>query len=266
MKKIIFSDIDGCMINDAQPDFVTIHAELERLKRVNIDIILTTAKTAHEIIALNQSLVLPGPFIVENGGGLLLMSGHRGLFPEKLCIEIDQYTLVKWGDTKPNILKLQQLFPEMLFLTQMDRYQFADYCDLSLDAAMRAQQRYFTEPLYIKNLLPDALKNLKKQLRHHHFSYMQSNRFLHIQCSKNIHKGAAVKRVIATMYPHKATITFAIGDSFNDFSMLNCCDHAFILDKKMPPRLAYSSWHTVAEKGFLGWKNALQSIISLRIR
>lgn len=257
MQKILFSDVDGCIINEMNPDFSRIQSVISQLNDAGIVLILATAKTAHEIISLNHHLNLPGPFIIENGGGILFRHPLATIYPSHDVICIDDYYLLKSGNIKPDLALLKTLSPISSLLTQMNR--LPPDINLSAENEKLSKIRFFTEPIYIKNLSIFELMRLKNQLRKHNIFYDASDSFLQTYTSRNNNKGAALKFVLSTIYADIKFTTFAIGDSYNDFSMLNHCDHAYyILNKtlKSPP----PQWHLMSEKGFSGWKKSIEAI------
>lgn len=261
MKKILFSDIDGCIINEPRPHFNQINAELSRLVQTGFNIVLSTAKTAHEMIVLNQHLDLPGPFIIENGGGILFNDSKACSFPDKDMIKIGPYALLKLGKEKPSPLFLTSFSPSDSLLTQMSEPQLLACSNLSAEGIPSAKMRFFTEPILIKNLSSDQIKQLKKQLRKNQFYFVQTKNWLHVCSAKNNHKGAAVQFYIASMHANEQCVTYAIGDSINDFSMLNGCDNSFYI-LNYPLKHRFMNWHFITEKGFLGWRTALHQIVS----
>ncbi|NCT56452.1 MAG: HAD hydrolase family protein [Legionella sp.] len=259
MQRILFSDVDGCIINELNPNFSLIQSIINQLDDAGIVLILATAKTAHEIISLNHHLNLPGPFIIENGGGILFRHPLATLYPSHDVICMDDYYLLKSGNIKPDLALLKTFSPISSILTQM--IQLPHDINLSAENEKLSKIRFFTEPIYIKNLSKFELKRLKKQLHKHNIYYDSSDSFLQTYTSRNNNKGAALKFILSTIYADIKFTTFAIGDSFNDFSMLNRCDHAYyILNKTL--KSPSPQWNLISEKGFSGWKKSIEAITS----
>ena len=241
------------MLVDSKPDFNQINKLIQQLHQADFKLILATAKTAHELIALNAQLNLPGPFIVENGGGILFRQEHGVAIPKHATINIGSYRLLKRCGSKPDITQLQALCDPALLVTYMSDITFARITGLSLIQAALAKIRYFTELIYIKELAPSQLKSLKNALRHANIYFTQTTRFLHTCTTKYHHKGAAVNYIMSTMYNGISCQTFAIGNDVNDYSMLKTCDHAFYISPHPSKQV---------EKYYLNWPLAIEAILN----
>lgn len=261
MHKFIFSDIDGCIINNSEPDFALINETLQNAINNDFIIVLTTAKTTHELIRLNKILNLPGPFIIENGAGILFKNNSLENSGAGEIIQIEDYKLLKLINHKPDINILKSICDKGSILTQMNNIEVTKITGLSDSNAILAKTRYFTEPIYIENLDKIKLKLLKSKLRKHKFYFIQTKRFLHVCTNKKNHKGYAIKFLIEKIYHYKNRETYAIGDSVNDFSMLNFCDTSFYITDDINLRAYPDHWQIMAYTNFLGWQKAINIII-----
>lgn len=261
-KKILFSDIDGCIVIQNQPinqhGFQTAVAHLSSHE---FDLILSSAKTAHEIILLNQKLNLAGPFIVENGAGLLFKKQPPKTFllSNEIFITSDYY-LIPLEQESINIQFLDKYHLQERLITQMSIKSISNKLNLSSEESECAKKRFFSEALYIKDLHPEKIKEIKKIIQEQGYPILQTHSFLHIQSSIHHHKGAAIHYLLQTLYGDKKTQTYAIGDSFNDFSMLNTCNHAYFILNEYIPNIP-PSWRIIKEKNFQGWQKAIEHIL-----
>jgi len=73
-KYLIFSDLDGTLLNHDDYSFAPAKEALKFLKSNSISLILATSKTFHEVIELHKELEIRAPFIVENGAGIFIPS------------------------------------------------------------------------------------------------------------------------------------------------------------------------------------------------
>lgn len=241
------------MLVDSKPDFNQINKLIQQLHQADFQLILATAKTAHELIALNEQLNLPGPFIVENGGGILFRQDNGGALSEQATITIGSYRLLTRCGSKPDLTQFEALCDPALLATSMSDTSFAQITGLSLTQAALAKIRYFSELIYIKELAPLQLKSLKKALHHANIHFIQTTRFLHTCTTKYHHKGAAVKFIMSTIYNGISCQTFAIGNDVNDYSMLKTCDHAFYISPHLSKQV---------EKYYLNWPLAIEAILN----
>ena len=165
MINIIFSDVDGCLIGKGPTCFAKITEKIKRASESFL-VILTTGKTAHEIIQLNHYLHLPGPFIVENGHGLLFKCPFPSISPSYKWNPIGDYSLFSLGEIKPDLSVIKSISPPNApLLTEMEDDYIASLTGMSVEDAYFAKQRFFTEPIFIKHLSPNVLKIFKKQLK-----------------------------------------------------------------------------------------------------
>ena len=253
MLNIIFSDVDGCIIGQGVTAFNQINEAINRLSSSFL-LILTTGKTAHEIIQLNHSLKLRGPFIIENGHGILF----------KNPLSSTEYTLLPLGEIKPNKLILNTIAPSHSLLTEMDDDYLASLTGISVEDVYLAKQRYFTEPIFIKHLSESDLKKLKKQLIHRKLYYIQTSRFLHVttQC---LNKGRAIQYLLKVFFSKQEKTTYAIGDSLNDFSMFARCDHNYYIENQQINNIP-KQCNIIIEKELTGWLRSLSKIVSHALR
>mgnify|MGYP002626636661 CR=1 FL=1 len=69
---LIFTDVDGCLLNKADYRYDAALPALERLRRLQVPLILCSSKTAAELSELHRELDLgEAPFIPENGGAIV---------------------------------------------------------------------------------------------------------------------------------------------------------------------------------------------------
>src|ERR687896_1932995 len=88
--KVVFTDIDGTLVDINTAEYGKKTNELIRImKEKNIPLILTSAKTRLEQNKIREDLGLTDPFIVENGGAIVIPKGY---FPYSYLEDI-QYPL-----------------------------------------------------------------------------------------------------------------------------------------------------------------------------
>jgi mannosyl-3-phosphoglycerate phosphatase len=79
-RKVVFTDIDGTLVDINTAEYGKETNKLIRLiKEKNIPLILTSAKTRLEQNKIREDLGLSDPFIVENGGAIVIPKGY---FPD----------------------------------------------------------------------------------------------------------------------------------------------------------------------------------------
>jgi len=78
MRWVLFSDLDGSLLNYDDYSFAEARPALEKIKRFGIPLVLTTSKTRKEVEAILAEMNLLEPFIVENGAALFFPARYRG--------------------------------------------------------------------------------------------------------------------------------------------------------------------------------------------
>ena len=71
-KIIIFTDLDGTLLDHTTYSFEAAIPMLALIKRHNIPLIIVTSKTKDEVLRIQKHLDLRAPFIVENGAGIFI--------------------------------------------------------------------------------------------------------------------------------------------------------------------------------------------------
>ncbi|HEV2876255.1 MAG TPA: HAD hydrolase family protein, partial [Nitrososphaeraceae archaeon] len=95
--KVVFTDIDGTLVDINTAEYGKETDKLIRLiKERNIPLILTSAKTRLEQNKIREDLGLSDPFIVENGGAIVIPKGY---FPDYALRDI-KYPFRETQETK----------------------------------------------------------------------------------------------------------------------------------------------------------------------
>jgi len=77
---IVFSDLDGTLLDHETYQFDAAQPALDLLKQHGIPLILNSSKTRAEITAIRDQLQNTAPFIIENGAAVIIPPGWFG-FP-----------------------------------------------------------------------------------------------------------------------------------------------------------------------------------------
>src|SRR5919109_4949333 len=98
-KVVVFTDIDGTLIDINTGEYGKNTSELIcTLKENNIPVVLASAKTWVEQNKIREDLGLTDPFIVENGGAIVIPKGY---FPDNALKNIE-YPLREIEETVKN--------------------------------------------------------------------------------------------------------------------------------------------------------------------
>jgi len=225
MKIIIFTDLDGTLLNHHDYAFSDAAPALERIKQHRIPLVIVTSKTRREVEPLREALSIDDPFIVENGGGIFFPAGYLGLYI-KNALKTEGYDLLRLGLPYVQVRRVFEKWRRELDAKgfgDMAANEIATLTGLSEEQAMRAKDREFTEPFTL-GLGQDsnALAALAEQAG---MAVTKGGRFYHL-IGKDQDKGRAVCMVRDIFQQHTGAkiITVGLGDSENDRSFLEQVD------------------------------------------
>ncbi len=147
---IIFTDLDGSLLNHDDYSYVEALPALTRIKAAGIPLIITTSKTRREVTPLRQEIGITAPFIVENGGGVFFPRSDD--FDISGSYEKDGYVVMELGMSYEKIRaafrNINERFPAR-GLGDMSLMEITDRTGLSLAGAVAAKDREFTEPFVL---------------------------------------------------------------------------------------------------------------------
>lgn len=257
-KVIIFSDLDGTLLDHENYSYAAATPALETLKALDIPLILASSKTAAEISALRTDMGFDSCYaIVENGCGIL----PPGNFETDQIDQSEYNKIISYLDQAPSELRtLYKGFndwgvPEIVRIT-----------GLSEQAAVKSAKRQFSEPgLWSGNdrQKEDFLAYLKDKGIH----ARQGGRFMTLSFGAT--KGQRIKEIVEKYTSATSTpISLSLGDAPNDIEMLENTNFGVIIanDHGTPmPKLDQEDTGRIArtiKPGPEGWNEAVLQFIS----
>jgi mannosyl-3-phosphoglycerate phosphatase len=230
---IIFSDLDGTLLDYDTYSFRPARQALELIKSYQIPLILVSSKTRFELIDYQKRLkLLSLPFVVENGSAVFTAKNYFTLSAKKeIRKEHDCYVLGK---------PYQQIVKILHEISQEHGYNIRGFHNAGEDevrdktnlpgVAMRqALKREFSVPLFFDD---EAEKILHEEVKRYDLRILFGGRFMHLLGDTD--KGKAVDLIKKGFAKRSSNITFksvAIGDSLNDFAMLKVADVAILVKR-----------------------------------
>lgn len=267
-KLVVFSDLDGTLLDHHTYSFEPALATLKQLAELNIAVIPTTSKTRAEVAQLREDLTLDTPFIVENGAAVYIPIDFLPNQPKDTDI-VHGYYRKAFTEPRQHWLDLlskhnAQFVDCFIGFSQMNDEQISLATGLSTQDAHLANQREFSEPL--KWLAGESKKAaFSQQLKAAGANVLQGGRFVHIsgKCNKGIALQWLRKEMSEQLKQNYKSV--ALGDSYNDNDMLETADIAVQIktDKHSFPKLFRTD--SVIQSTLLGpkgWSECLQQILT----
>ena len=219
LSTLIFSDLDGSILDRDTFNFDKIKLFLNNLISRNILIIPNSSKTKEEIISFNKELGEDLPYIVENGAAIYDLNLVNSNFPEKIVLSRENKEILEIFHAKvPKNLK-----SKLNFLDQMDDKTKAKILGLPKGKIKFAMNRQYTIPFLFKGNQNEK-DEIFKVVRKIGLSFQEGGRVINL-CDK-VNKASAMRKVVKMfdkVIKNKLT-TIAVGDNFNDLEMLKNSD------------------------------------------
>lgn len=231
-KILIFTDLDGTLLDDQTYDFKPALTALKLIRSSKIPLILVSSKTRAEIELYRKGLSLEDPFIAENGGATYFPAAFP--LPDEYSYEIvDEYREVLIG-TPLTLLyeKISELKEQFRFrcFSELTIEEIAAETGLTHEQARLAARREFDEPIVLEKG-SDEEELVYKRAHELGLDCVHGGRFLHLFCGGD--KGKAVE-VILNVYRQQGypVISIGLGDSPNDAPMLWAVDKAVVMQTR----------------------------------
>lgn len=266
-KLLIFTDLDGCLLDHNDYSFEPAAALLQKLNTLHIPVIPATSKTESEVLHLRKIINNTGPFIIENGAAVYIPMDY---FPEKPddVDEVDEFWVKTFTEPREH-------WTSLIARTGFGRDKFQTFSESSVsdivkltglthDAAVRASHRGYGEPVAWHGS-PEEKQQFVTELQRLGANVMQGGRFLHV--SGNCDKGLALSW-LADQYKkalHAPILSIAIGDSQNDVSMLELANIAVLIPSPAHALLRLDKpqhFYNASHFGPDGWAESVSMILN----
>lgn len=252
---VIFTDLDGTLLNHHNYDYDGICPLLAKLKELEIPVILNSSKTLDELARWQELLHLEPPVIAENGGVVLLPS-HTGT-PQKVLIG------------KP----YDEIRSYLKHLRKSHGWEFEGFGDWTVAEVMNhtglkateaalAKEREVTEPIIWQDS-DEALAEFVQALEQEDLIVQKGGRFFHVMGKHD--KADAMQFLVNKEYFSCGSMCkiVALGDSGNDLSMLNYADVPVVLPAASGEALQVKGAIYADKAAPIGWVKAVESIVGL---
>jgi mannosyl-3-phosphoglycerate phosphatase len=268
---IIFTDLDGTLLDHDTYEWKEAEPALDRCKKLGVPIILVSSKTRAEMEVLRREIALSDPFISENGGGIFF-SNVTFQDPPPNAVPVsspDGLWKLSLGLPYNHLIKALQEIREELGLnlkgfSDMRVEEISHLTGLAPEAARMAARREFDEPFIITGEQPGDENALAEAAERRGLSVTSGGKFYHLQGDH--HKGQSMEMIISWYEQYHGEVSsIALGDSPNDFSMLERADYPVLvrsrrdfplLKEKIP------SLNVSRETGPTGWNSMVLAILN----
>ncbi|MGD8282109.1 MAG: HAD-IIB family hydrolase [Gemmatimonadota bacterium] len=264
MRLVIFTDLDGTLLDHDTYDWRPAAPMIARLRDQGSPLVFVTSKTRAEVAVLRAEMGVDEPFIVENGAAAFFPERYGRLdLPE--AVPIGAFRALVFGrpytEARDFAASVRGRFGLEGF-GDMSVEEIAEVTGLPLEAAKRAKQREFTEPFRLED--DRELDRLAAAARDHGFRITTGGRLHHLMGSDQ-DKGIAVRAVrdaFGRALGARPT-TVGLGDGPNDVPMLDAVDEAVLVPApgRPLPEVRNDHVHVAPAPGPEGWAAALSKIL-----
>jgi mannosyl-3-phosphoglycerate phosphatase len=267
---VIFTDLDGTLLDYHTYSFTAALSALELIKEKNIPLIICSSKTRAEIEQWKKRIDNPHPFVSENGGGIFIP--HAYFSADNLqsvwsrIESVNGYTVLVLGTSytilRETLEEVRRDGFEVKGFSDMDAAEAAQITELSPEEAALAKKRDFDEP-FVFSGGGARLEALVAAIEAKGLRCIAGGRLLHLTGDND--KGKAVD-LLTQLYRKKfgEITTVALGDSPNDFPMLEHVDYPILVRNhrgEHDPRLTLPNLIKADGIGPEGWAQAVINFI-----
>lgn len=248
---VFFTDLDGTLLDHDTYSWEPARPALQRAQEAGHAVVICTSKARAEVAELREAMDLHHPYIVENGGAIILPPRYFGpSSPEKL----------EFGARYPVLVDALRRAAEasgaaVRGFSQMTVEEVSRRTGLPLEVARLSSQREYDEPFVVESGDPAALGAAIEVLG---FSWTRGGRFFHI--IRGCDKAKAVIELLHLYNQHRpVTRTVGLGDGLNDAGFLRAVDSAWLIPSKQTAELQQlvPNAKVAPASGPAGWAQAV---------
>jgi mannosyl-3-phosphoglycerate phosphatase len=269
-QKIVFTDIDGTLIDMYTGKFKGTDRLIKILIKNRVPVVLCSAKTRSEQEYIRANLGLSDPFIIENGGAVVIPDGYFDDQELNMYTMKDGYHLIEIGgrssEIKEKLSRIRKEFKiEFKGASDLTLNELSKKLNMSLPFARRMSRREYGET--ILEIDHQDLNRFIKICKENGLKVIHGGRYIDITLGND--KGKATQVLIDLFkkkYLPRDAIFIGFGDSENDLPMLRLMDRPVLVQR------TDGSWYESKMKnvikstgiGPVGWKNSFNLITDYR--
>jgi len=265
VRKVVFTDLDGTLL-----DWLTYSCDqaleaVRLLQRKRIPIIFCSSKTRAEQEAYREELKIEDPFIVENGGAIFIPPDYFP-FPFNHHRATEDYLVIELGISHQEVRELlkrveSEVGCHIKGLEDMSPEEIARDTGLNLKFAALAKQREYDEAFKIENT-PEKIMSALDKIEEAGLTYTLGRKYYGAAGGND--KGKATGILIELFRRKLGQIeSIGIGDSQNDISMLQAVDTPVLVQRPDNHWEEVNLGHICKVEGVgpQGWSRAIHELI-----
>jgi len=269
---VIFTDLDGTLLDSVAYSFAAAQEALTELRTHAIPLIVVSSKTRAEIEPIRDRLQNDHPFIVENGGAVVIPTDY---FPFPLADSVlrDGCDVVELGTPYHRLRAALKdihgvIGSELRGYGDMSVEEIVTRTGLSREEAELSKQREYDEP-FVLGCPGIPEDNLAAAVKAQGLQYTKGDRFFHLMGPHD--KGRAVRYLIdcycrqADCEPDRLR-SVGIGNSLNDLPMLEAVTHPILVqraDGSYEPGIELPRLTRAPGPGPIGWNRSVLSLLQV---
>ncbi|MDR4508304.1 MAG: HAD-IIB family hydrolase [Candidatus Brocadiaceae bacterium] len=267
MKYIIFTDLDGTLLDHETYSFEKALAALSLVNEKKIPLVICTSKTQSEIEVYREKLGNNDPFISENGGAVIIPKNY---FKTIIAKNSDRYIMIELGTPYAAIIATLSEIKKHSNATirgfsDMTPEEVSAMTGIDIASAKLSKKRFYSEPIIIEGNA-ETITDVKKRILASGMNFAEGGRFYHV-LSTNTDKGKAVT-ILKNIYKENSNDsikTIGLGDSLNDLPMLSVVDIPVLVKKtsgNFDTKIKLSNLVYANGIGPDGWNRVLLEILN----
>lgn len=275
MKYIIFTDMDGTLIDHDTYSYDAAKPALDALKKQDIPLIFCTSKTRAELEVYVKELDISHPFISENGGAIFIPHDY---FDVEFTIssKVSNYDVIELGTDYSTLRKtLEDIRAsvdfEIIGFGDLDDVGVSKDTGLDIESARLAKMREYDEAFRLgeDEDTPKAANQLIELIKSYGLSHTRGGRYWHIIGDNDKGKAVTILSEIYRRQFENDTVkvkTIGLGDSQNDLPMLQAVDIPYLVQKpggQHDDSITDAKINKVMGIGPVGWNLAILDILSI---
>ena len=257
---IVFSDLDGSLLDHDTYDWQPASQALAVLKDRDFPLVLVSSKTLAELAGFREQLGLEHPVVAENGAAMDIPAGY---FPGAANFSAETTTRAQLQSAYQAVKRSNGFRCEAFY--ELGVPGIVRETGLSKQQAMLANDRTASEPiLWLDN--DDSKARFCEEMASRGLRCVHGGRFLHLMGDTG--KEETVRELLqayTVKWPDSALVSVSLGDAPNDLGMLAATDVAVIIPGRHRHPMTLEAHNRVlrpASSGPAGWNEAMMSLLA----